>query len=79
MRGRFGNDVSLCTIKRWTTTGVRGAILESLKIGTAIYTSEEATFRFLEKLNSPRVTNGSRAGRSRAVAAADRRLDDAGV
>lgn len=80
MRGRAGNSLSLDTLNRWRLRGIRGVVLETVKIGGTVYTSDEATLRFIDKLNgqngpAPRPSTQRR----RAIADADRRLDDAGI
>jgi hypothetical protein len=79
MRGRFGNAVSLCTLMRWTSVGVRGRVLETVKIGGTVFTSEQATLRFIDSLNSRSTPRPAAVQNSRAIADADRRLDDVGV
>jgi Protein of unknown function (DUF1580) len=80
MRGRDGRDVSIETMNRWRLRGLRGVVLESLRCGGTIYTSEEATLRFLERLNAPespvsRPTTQRIAERS----VAEKKLDKAGI
>lgn len=79
IKGRCGNDLSLASMTRWCTRGVRGVVLETIRIGGTIYTSEEATLRFIDKLNPSAVPNTSKACKSREIADADRRLDKADV
>jgi hypothetical protein len=80
MRGRFGNDVSLCTITRWGGPGISGISLETLRIGGTVFTSEEATLRFIEGLNGcDHLTRAPRRSRDRQKAQADRRLDEARI
>ena len=80
MRGRDGRDVSLETMNRWRLRGLRGVILESLRCGGTIYTSEEATLRFLERLN-PTEPSMPHPATHRAAerSAAEKKLDDAGI
>ena len=35
------------TVHNWMTRGVRGVVLESARVGGAVYTTEEALERFL--------------------------------
>ena len=42
----------IATIYRWTTTGVRGVVLETIQVGGARYTSREALQRFCERLTT---------------------------
>ena len=81
MKGRAGNSVSLCAMVRWTkNNGVGGVVLETLKIGGTIFTSEEATLRFIERLNN-KENQVSRpiVQRRRQIERAEKRLDQAGI
>ena len=81
MKGRFGNAVSLPTLDRWCGPGVGGVVLETIRIGGTVFTSEEATLRFIARLSESKSTPRTQTTPSRhqAIAAADRRLDQAGV
>lgn len=81
LRGRRGNAVSLCTIHRWRTRGVRGVVLESAKIGGTICTSTEAVIRFVERLSGrPSSTASPVTPQRRAdIERANQRLDQAGI
>ncbi len=66
------------TIFRWMTRGVRGRVLASWLIGGQRFTSRVAIEDFLAALNGsepPSITEE----RERAIAAAERELDEAGV
>jgi hypothetical protein len=58
------------------TRGVRGVVLESVLIGGARYTSEEALERFFAAQNPGHVAQPSREA---AIAAAERTLAAAGI
>lgn len=78
---RGGKRPHVSCLYRWTTSGCKGVILESIQIGGTRCTSRESLARFFEALtyaNSPR-TNRSPARRQRAVAAAERELAREGV
>lgn len=40
----------LATVYRWSTTGVRGVVLETIQVGGTRCTSKEAVQRFCERL-----------------------------
>lgn len=44
------SNVNLSTVWRWATRGVRGVVLESLRIGGKRFTTEEAFVRFANAL-----------------------------
>lgn len=79
MRGRNGNSVALETINRWRLRGIRGVLLESVKIGGTVFTSNEATLRFISQLNADRRADPAPIPRRREIATADKKLDDAGI
>jgi len=82
-RRRGGKKVHVSCAYRWTTTGCRGVILESIQIGGTRCTSKEALARFFHRLTrgngseseSPR----SPARRRRAAETAERELERQGV
>ncbi len=39
------------TWRRWAVSGVKGAVLETVRIGARLYTTREAVQRFLSRLN----------------------------
>ena len=47
-----GKRVHISAVYRWTSRGVRGVILEAIKIGGTTYTSIEARQRFGDRLAS---------------------------
>ena len=52
-RRRQGKPVHVSCIYRWTTSGCRGVVLESLQIGARRCTSCEALARFYAALSNP--------------------------
>jgi hypothetical protein len=81
LKGRDGGRVDVGTLRRWSLKGVKGTVLETIRIGNTTYTSVAAILTFIERLS-----NGKPAGtlrptteHRRAIAAADKRLDDAGI
>lgn len=42
--------VPLATLRRWSSSGLRGVVLETLKAGGTRVTSREAILRFMERL-----------------------------
>ncbi|WP_422927034.1 DUF1580 domain-containing protein [Singulisphaera sp. PoT] len=79
----------MSTIYRWSTSGCRGVVLETIQIGGSRWSSREALQRFFEELTAARTrakSPGAQAqqGRStsqrlKALAVADRELDAMGV
>lgn len=49
-RGRRGRRIHISTTFRWAQRGLRGVRLETIRIGGALYTSDEALQRFAEQL-----------------------------
>lgn len=52
-RRRRGRKTHVCTLYRWTSSGCRGVVLESLQVGATRCTSREALQRFFQKLSGP--------------------------
>jgi hypothetical protein len=80
-RRRAGKRPHVSCIYRWTVSGCRGVVLESIQVGGTRCTSREALARFFQRLTGnqvavPVVT--SRAHKA-AVTAAERQLDVAGI
>jgi hypothetical protein len=60
--------------------GLHGVVLETVRMGGTTYTSAEAVFRFLAKLNAGDATAISFASKNRReMAQAEERLDRAGL
>lgn len=49
---RHGKTPHISSLYRWTTTGCRGVVLESVQIGGSRFTSREALVRFFGKLTA---------------------------
>lgn len=47
---RNGKKVHVSAVYRWASRGLRGTVLESIKVGGTTYTSTEALQRFAERL-----------------------------
>jgi len=78
---RGGKRPHVSCIYRWTTTGCKGVILESLQCGGTRVTSKEALTRFMEALTygADRPAVRSPVKRRRAVEKAIAELERAGV
>ena len=48
-----GRRVHISAVYRWLTCGVRGVVLESIRIGGTTYTTLEALQRFADQLSKP--------------------------
>ena len=48
-----GKRLHISAVYRWTLRGVKGVVLESIRIGGTTYTSREALQRFSERLTGP--------------------------
>ncbi len=81
MRGRAGRPISYETFHRWAKRGLRGIVLETIRLGGTVYTSREATQRFIQRLNQQTSSSHipAQLSSSGAVIAADRILDQAGI
>ena len=80
---RAGKKPHVSCIYRWTTSGCRGVVLESLQIGGTRCTSKEALARFFRRLTQGDTADvpavRSVAQRQRAAERAMRDLERAGV
>jgi hypothetical protein len=76
-----GKRLHVSTIFRWAQRGVHGAVLETIRIGGTLYTSEEALLRFFERQTNPDNSETRRPSkaRQRAITAAERELEKAGI
>jgi hypothetical protein len=80
-RRRASKRPHVSCLYRWTTSGCRGVVLESIQIGGTRCTSREALSRFFQRLTvTPAAIPvvASLAHRA-AIAAAERILDEAGI
>lgn len=48
-----GKRLHISVVYRWIMRGVRGVVLESVRIGGTTYTSREALQRFADRLSNP--------------------------
>ena len=48
-----GKRLHISAVYRWTLRGIRGIVLETVRIGGTTYTSREAIQRFSERLTGP--------------------------
>lgn len=48
-----GKRVHISAVYRWTLRGIKGVILETIRVGGTRYTSQEAIQRFSERLTGP--------------------------
>jgi len=82
-RRRGGKRPHVSCIYRWTTSGCKGVVLESLQVGGTRCTSKEALARFFRRLTQGGAadvpTVRSIAQRQRAAERAMRDLEKAGV
>ncbi len=69
-----GKRVHISACYRWSSRGVRGVVLDTIKVGGSTYTSIEALQRFADELSSTR-TNGK--PRFRRTLSRTRQLDRA--
>ena len=77
---RRGKKPHVSTLYRWTTSGCKGVILESLQCGGTRVTSREALARFFEALTySDSKPSPLNPRRNRSAAAAVRELEREGV
>jgi len=81
LRGRSGGRADIGTLRRWAMKGIGGIVLETVRMGSTHYTSVEACLRFIERLSVPATspTVVTTAQRARAIAAADKKLDQVGL
>jgi hypothetical protein len=68
-RRRQGRKIAVQTFYRWSTTGCRGTILETIQVGGSRCTSREALARFFQALT---VASATPSGRPSAPHASDR-------
>ncbi len=78
---RRGKRPHVSCLYRWTTSGCKGVILESIQVGGTRCTSKEALARFFEALTYTHDPQTVRTAdrRQRAAAAAERELEQEGV
>lgn len=82
---RNGKKVHISTLYRWSTTGCRGVLLETIQVGATRVSSREAVIRFIQELTAAAHRNRT-AERddathmsARSVLRVEKQLDDAGL
>lgn len=72
---------SVTTLWRWRTKGAGGRKLETVKIGGTVFTSREAIERFVQhgEDQKPAPPMRTTKQRQRAIEAAERELEEAGI
>lgn len=73
--GRTGHRPHRNTIRDWARVGLKGVVLETVRIGGTVYTSVEALQRFGDRRRAPDTVAPSKR-RSREVEAANRRATE---
>jgi hypothetical protein len=81
---REGKKPHISCLYRWTTTGCKGVVLESLQVGGTRCTSKEALARFFEQLTAAsqvrKLDDHSSSSNLRAEAGkVEQQLDDLGI
>jgi hypothetical protein len=81
---RGGKRPHVSCLYRWTISGFRGVILESIQIGGTRCTSREALARFFDQLSraagtAPSAHQRTAKQREREIAQADAELREAGI
>lgn len=74
-RRRRGRKVHTSCLYRWSTTGCRGVVLETIQVGGTRCTSREALQRFFEALTRSRSDPTGAAHQPRARTESRRRRD----
>ena len=75
-RRRRGAKVNIATLWRWMTTGARGVVLETVRVGHQNYTTEQAVREFIAAQNRPIAHPGSSASCTTSVM---KRLEQLGL
>lgn len=76
---RNGKKVHYSTVYRWATKGVRGRVLETIRVGGVRYTSVQALERFLSAPTPTETAEPVSAPLNAELAAIQRHLDEAGL
>ena len=78
---RGDTPISLSTVHRWVSEGVRGLKLRTVRVGRSLCTTEAWLLEFFERLNEPTTTAAPRARHPREAARerARRELEVAGI
>lgn len=61
---RGGKKAHISCLYRWTTTGCKGVVLESIQVGGTRCTSKEALNRFFERLTAKAQSSRTQAHQS---------------
>ena len=75
---RAGSRLNVSTVFRWAQHGCKGVRLETIQVGGAKATSEEAIKRFFAKLSDPIAPIPTPMQRQQQIAKADAALSAAG-
>lgn len=79
----IGVEVNPATVYRWTTRGVKGVVLETMSIGSKVYTTWSKYETFKTAIGVKRVpalaAESATKARSKRVADADKVLRKAGI
>lgn len=75
-RRRKGTKVNIATLWRWMTTGSRGVVLETVRVGSQNYTTEQAIRDFIAAQSQPTAVS---APSGNASASAIKRLERLGL
>lgn len=81
-RRRGGKKVHTATLYRWTTTGLKGVVLESLQVGGTRCTSQQALQRFFDQLSPLPTSHRSpecHSQRTKKAMRVEKELDELGV
>ena len=73
---RGGKRIHISTLHRWASRGLRGVVLETIRVGGRRYTSTEALQRFFDRLSTG--AGSAPAEVSGAVIAAEKELERRG-
>lgn len=76
---RSGKGVSICTLWRWTTRGVRGQVLWSTLVGGTRFTSIAAIEQFIAATNRVKESTGDGVSLQHVDDDAEQKLKSAGV
>ena len=77
---RGGKKPHISCLYRWTTTGCKGIVLESLQVGGTRCTSHEALARFFNRLTAAANCGPAQSSSSEdELGAVEKQLDAAGI
>lgn len=80
-RDEFPQRPSVPTIWRWTLKGVRGSVLDSVRVGGRRFTSREACRRFVDETSAEKLSRPTNTKRRRrqSITHAQAVLDQFGI